>query len=118
MAQQQQQQLMSQILQQEERYKHDVSALREELQKQQKQDEQYSRTHLSHGTLKCLGHLRDNALKQLASVIEMDIESNMKGKVLSRASKNFCMYSARSGPASMRSPLHMKTDDFRGSCTK
>ena len=71
---------MSQILQQEERYKCDVATLREELQKEQKEDEEPSGTQLSHGTIKCLEQLNDNALKQLASVIEMDIESNVKGK--------------------------------------
>ena len=77
MALQQQQRLTSQIQQQQEQHERDVAALREKLQEQQKRGEQHSR---SPEALIILEQLNDNALKQLASAMEMGAESQGEGK--------------------------------------
>ena len=76
MALKQQQRLTSQILQQEEQHKREVSALQEKLQQQRKRDEQHSR---SPEALKSLEQL-SNAIEQLASAIKMGAESQGKRK--------------------------------------
>ena len=77
MALQQQQRLTSQILQQEEQHKREVTALREDLQEQRKQDEQHSS---GAEAFKTLEQLSDDALKHVASAIEIGTEYRGKGK--------------------------------------